>query len=169
MATGRAYSISTRLMMMNMLVSAVALLLACAGFFAYDQITFRNGLVRTLSAQAQIIASSSVSAILFDDSRAATGTLSALRGSQNIVSAGIFTLDRRPLAQYSRDSADEVLNLPALPADRVEGHWFRTNHVVLIREILSEGKPVGFVYLRASLQEIDRRLKRYALITIAVL
>jgi signal transduction histidine kinase len=169
MPGGRTHSISKRLMIMNMLVSGVALLLACAGFFAYDQITFRDNLIRTLSAQAQIVGSNSVSAILFNDPQAAKSTLSALRSSEHITSAGIFTLDGRTLAQYSRATGDEIVAVPALPPDRVEAYRFGSRHVVLVRQILSEGKPVGYVYLRATLQELDERLKRYALIAIAVL
>lgn len=155
--------------MMNTLVSGVALLLACAGLFAYDQITFRQGLVRTLSAQAQIIGSNSVSAILFNDPQAASQTLSALQSSPNIASAGILTLDQRPLAQYTRETGNEILSLPPLRSDQVEVRRFGSNHVVLVREILSEGKPIGFVYLRADLHEIDQRLKRYAAIAGSVL
>jgi signal transduction histidine kinase len=154
---------------MNMLVSGVALLLACAGFFAYDQITFRQSLVRTLSAQAQIIASNSVSALLFNDPQSAFKTLSALRSSPNIASAGILTVDHRPFAQYTRENGNELLNLPTLPPGEVELSRFGREHVVLVREILSEGQPVGMVYLRADLGEIDRRLKRYALIALSVL
>src|SRR5690348_1943520 len=102
MVTAPIRSISARLTIMNMLVSGVALLLACAGFFTYDQITFRQSLVRTLSAQAQIIASNSVSAIIFNDPQAASNTLSALKSAQNISSAGIFTLDGRKFAQYAK-------------------------------------------------------------------
>ena len=154
---------------MNMLVSGVALLLACAGFFAYDQITVREGLVRTLSAQAQIIASNSVSAILFNDPRAASDTLSALKGSPNIASAGILTSDRLPFADYSREAGNEILNVPPMRPDQVEAHWFRNTHLVLVRRIISEGKSVGFVYLRADLREIDARLRRYVLIAASVL
>src|SRR5215831_12992845 len=169
MALKRPASISTRLTLMNMLVSGVALLLACAGFFTYDQITFRQGLLRTLSAQAQIVGSNSVSAILFNDPQAALGTLSALQSSPNISAAGIFASDERALAQYSRDAAKEILNIPQLDARKTEGHWFQSGHVILIRRIVSEGKPIGFVYLRASLADIDRRLRRYALIAFGVL
>src|SRR5579863_631946 len=98
MRTSHTNSISTRLTLMNMVVSGVALLLACAGFFAYDQITFRENLVRTLSAQAQIIGANSISAILFNDPQAAANTLAGLKGSRNIASAGIFTNDGRLLA-----------------------------------------------------------------------
>ncbi len=169
MATTRKGSISTRLTIMNMLVSGVALLLACAGFFTYDQITFRQGLLRTLSAQAQIIGSNSVSAILFNDPQAAASTLGALQSSQNISAAGIFTNARHPLAEYSRDKADDILNIPQLSAEQNQGYWFRGDHVILVRRIMSEGKPIGFVYLRASLADIDKRLKRYGLIAFVVL
>jgi methyl-accepting chemotaxis protein len=155
--------------MMNVLVSGVALLLACAGFLAYDQITFRQGLIRTLSAQAQIIASNSVSAILFNDPQAASQTLSGLKSSTNIDSAGILTLDRRPFAQYAKETGEQVLSLPALPNDEIETYRFGSKHVVLIQEVLSEGKPIGFVYLRADLGEISQRLRRYALISFSVL
>jgi signal transduction histidine kinase len=154
---------------MNMVVSGVALLLACAGFFAYDQITFRENLARTLSAQAQIIGANSISSILFNDPQAAANTLAGLRGSSNIASGAIFTNDGRLLAQYLRESGEEILTLPQLPSGDVEGHWFRTTHLVLVRRVVSEGKPIGYVYLRADLREIDDRLKRYALIAFAVL
>jgi len=169
MVLKRIASISSRLTLMNMLVSGVALLLACAGFFTYDQITFRQGLIRTLSAQAQIVGSNSVSAILFNDPQAAAGTLSALRSSPNISSAGIFANSGHPLAQYSRNVGNEILNIPQLESGKTQGYWFRRDHVVLIRRIVSEGKPIGFVYLNASLAEIDRRLRRYALIAFVVL
>ncbi len=169
MPQGRTKSISTRLTMMNMLVSGVALLLACAGFFAYDQITFRDSLVRTLSAQAQIIGYNSISAILFNDPESASQTLSALKNSHNIVSAGIFTRDRHPFTQYSKSQGDDILNIPDFPQDEVEAHFFRSTHLVLVRRILTDGKLIGFVYLRADLSEIDRRLKRYALIAAVVL
>jgi signal transduction histidine kinase len=169
MAATHMRSISTRLTTMNMLVSGVALLLACAGFFAYDQITFRQALVRTLSAQAQIIASNSVSAILFNDPQAASQTLSAVKSFPNIASAGTLTLDRRPFAEYTREAGDEMLSLPTLSDGQIETYRFGTKHVVLIREVFSEGKPIGFVYLRADLGEIDQRLKRYALIAFSVL
>ena len=71
-------SIAKRLTWMNLLVSGVALLLACLGFVAYGLTTFRETLVQTLSTQAEIIGSNSVSAILFNDRQSAESTLSAL-------------------------------------------------------------------------------------------
>jgi signal transduction histidine kinase len=162
-------SILKRLTTMNMLVSGLALLLACAALFVYDQVTSRRNLAHTLSAQAQIIGSNSISAILFNDPQAASETLSALKSSPSIASAGILKLDHGMFAQYSRESADEILELPSLGPDQLESHVFTSSHVVLIRKILSENDPIGFVYLKADLREIDQRLKRYATIAFSVL
>src|ERR1700691_820423 len=93
MPSPRRKSILRKLTLVNMLVSGAALTLACLAFFTYDQFTFRQSLVRTLSAQADIVGSNSVSTILFNDPQSASNTLSALKSSQSITSAGIFTLD----------------------------------------------------------------------------
>ncbi len=162
-------SIAKKLTAMNLLVSGTALLLACAAFFAYDQFTFRESLVRTLSAQAQIIASNSASALIFNDPQSANSTLIALKSSPNIASAGIFDIAKKPLAQYARDRNDEILNIPGLPPGSSEAYWFRGTHLVLVRSIIFQGKSLGTVYIRADLDELDHRLKRYAAISLVVL
>lgn len=169
MAKVRTRSISSRLTIMNMLVSSVALLLACAALFAYDQVTFRHDLVRTLSAQARIIASTSVSAVLFDDPQVAERTLSALKSSSNITSACIVGRNSHVLARYSTEGEDGLADRPQLIRGGNEAHRFGNGRVVLVRQIISEGQSIGFVYLRATLQEVDQRLKRYALIAFSVL
>jgi signal transduction histidine kinase len=155
--------------MMNMLVSGAALLLACAAFFIYDQITFRQTLVHTLSAQAQIVGSNSVSALLFNDPQSASNTLSALTSSPHIASAGILNAQRQPFAEFSRIPEDVSLTIPPLPEKQVEAYWFRHDHATLVRKILSDNKLLGYVYIRADLGESVERLWRYALIAAAVL
>jgi sensor histidine kinase regulating citrate/malate metabolism len=47
--------------------------------------------------------------------------------------------------------------------------WFRERHLTLVWQIVSEGKTIGYVYLRADLREINQRFNRYALIAFGVL
>jgi signal transduction histidine kinase len=161
--------ISTRLTLMNMLASGAALVLACAGFFLYDQISFRQNLVHTLSAQAQIVGSNSVSALLFNDPQSAANTLSALKNSPNIASAGIVTANGTLFAQYNRQPEEELLSIPLLRNNQIENYRFGSTYVVLERKILSDGKLIGFVYIRADLRDLDKRLWRYAAIASGVL
>ncbi|HUA01833.1 MAG TPA: response regulator [Candidatus Aquilonibacter sp.] len=154
-------SIAKKLTWMNLLVSAAALVLACAAFIGYDKVTFRESTVHNLSTQAQIIGSNSASALLFDDSQSAQNTLAALQASPNILSAAIYTPDGRPFALYSRQHSTSAPSLPRLAPGQLETHWIGATDIVLVRSIVFEGKPTGFVYIRSDAVELNRRLKRY--------
>jgi len=169
MLRGRDSSITKRLTRMNILVSGAALLIAGAAFVGYDWVSFREAMVHNLSIQAQIAGSNSVSALLFNDPQSAENTLSALKAAPNIVSAGIYTLDGQPFATYSRDATGHLLTLPAIPPGQIEGHGFKDGQLVVVRKIVFEGKPTSIVYIRSDLNEMNHRLKRYAVIAAIVL
>jgi signal transduction histidine kinase/DNA-binding response OmpR family regulator len=155
-------SISRKLTWMNMLVCGAALVLACSAFIAYDRVTFRESKVLNLSTQAQIIGSNSVSALLFNDPQSAENTLAALKAAHNVLSAGIYTLDGRLFASYSRDPDGQIPALPSIPLGQTEIHWLRNDEIVLVRSIVFQGKPMGTVYIRSDVKELNERLERYA-------
>jgi methyl-accepting chemotaxis protein len=154
---------------MNLLVSAAALVLACAAFIGYDLITFRQTMVRNLSTQAQIIGSNSASALLFNDPQAAETTLSALKAAPNILSGVIYMSDSQPLATYSRNRNDLIPPPPSLAEGQIETHVLGGQQIVLVRSIVFQGKPIGTVYIRSDLRELNQRLNRYVGIAAIVL
>jgi signal transduction histidine kinase/DNA-binding response OmpR family regulator len=162
-------SIARRLTWMNLLVSAAALVLACAAFIGYDLITFRQTMVRNLSTQAQIIGSNSASALLFNDPQAAETTLSALKAAPNILSGVIYMPDSQPLATYSRNRNDLIPPPPSLAEGQIETHVLGGQQIVLVRSIVFQGKPIGTVYIRSDLRELNQRLNRYVGIAAIVL
>ncbi len=163
------YSISRKLTLMNVLVSAVALLLASGGFCAYDLYSFRVALVRNVSIQAQIIGDNTVSALLFNDPDSAEKTLSALRANPNLMYAQIYARDGQPFAEYWRDRAGETRALPIIPAGQTQTYRFEDGHLGMARAIIFQGKPTGTVYIRSDLGAMYDRLRSYALIVVAVL
>ncbi len=136
---------------MNVLVSAVALLLASGGFCAYDLYSFRMALVRNVSIEAQIIGDNAVSALLFNDPHSAEKTLLALRANPNLVCAQIYTRDGQPFAGYWRDGVDETRPLPIIPTGRTQSQWFKDGHLGMARSIIFQGKPTGTVYILSDL------------------
>jgi signal transduction histidine kinase/DNA-binding response OmpR family regulator len=162
-------SISKKLTWMNMLVSGAAVVLACATLFSYDLVTFRQIITRQLSIQAQMIGSNSVSALLFDDPKAAQSTLSALKASPNVVSAGIYRADGQPFAAYWRDRYGDTPSLPPITGGQVQVESSNSGKITLVRRIVIDGKPTGTVYIQSDLGEVDDRLKRYGAIVILVL
>ena len=162
-------SLSRKLTLMNVLVSAVALVLASGSFCAYDLYSFRVALVRNVSIQAQIIGDNTVSALVFNDPQSAENTLSALRANPNLEYAQIYTRDGQPFAEYRRDRAGEARALPIIPAGQTQSYWFRDGHLGMARAIVFQGKPTGTVYIRSDLGAMNDRLRTYALIVVAVL
>ncbi len=168
MSTARSQSLAKKLTRMNLLVSGAALLTACAAFVAYDLATFRDSLVHDLSVEAQMIGSNSVAALEFDDPRSAEKTLSALRASPNIVSAGIYGPDGRLFAGYSRDGSAAPPAAAAL-GNQTEAHLFRAKEVLLTHSIVFGGKNAGTVRIRSDLESLYTRLRRFGFIVVAVL
>ena len=138
----RNYSIRQKLTWMNMLVSGIALLLACAAFVVYELADFRTTMVQNLSIQAQIAGANSASALLFNDPDSARGTLSALTAAPNILSAGIYTPSGEPFAIWSR-GLDDKMSTPAIPAGQTEFSRFTASELILMRAIEFQGKRIG--------------------------
>ena len=141
-----------------MIVSGAALLLAGAAFLAYDLVTFRETMVRSLSIQAEIIGSASVSALEFDDTRSAKTTLSALKASPRILSAAIYTPDHRLFVEYTRDPDYRMQVPPEIPAGKTEVHSFQDDRLIIGKVIQFEGKTSGFIYIESDLHELNDRL-----------
>jgi signal transduction histidine kinase/DNA-binding response OmpR family regulator len=162
-------TISQRLTWMNMLVCGIALLLACSAFIGYDLVTFRAARINNLSMQAQILASNTMSALVFDDPDAAGKTLSALKADPRILSATIYTADRQPFASYARSVGASNPPAPEIPDGQLESHWIQNNEIQLARTMILDGKPSGLIYIRSDVQALNQRLTLYVGIASIVL
>src|SRR5260370_34216509 len=136
----RDYSIKKKLTLMNMLVSGATLLLACTAFGVYELTTFRSTTVQNLSIEAQIVGANSASALLFNDSKSAVNTLSALKAAPTVLSGSIYTLADEPFAVYQRDAGGHIPPLPPMPAGQRAEHWFAGRQLKLIRALLCQRK-----------------------------
>jgi signal transduction histidine kinase len=165
----RDYSITRKLTWMNMIVTASALLLVFAVFVAYELITCRQTIVRTLSVQAQIVGFNSISALAFNDPQSAEKTLGSLRAAPHILFAGIYKPDGRPFAAYSRLPRKPLQPLPGIRKGQAEFHQFKAGRLLLVRPIVFGGAPVGIVLIQSDLRQIDSRVRQYGAVMIGVL
>ena len=161
-------SISAKLIRMNLLVSGTALVLACVAFFSYDLISFQQSLIRTLAAEARLLGSNSVSALMFNDKEAAQSTLAALSSSPDIQSAAIMTNDGHIFAEY-RSAKGISVQFPPLPPELRQKDWVSGTHVLLAQRIVFQGTPEGTVYISARLEELSHRARQYLVISAAIL
>ncbi len=162
----RDASLKRKLMVIIMLTSSVALLLACAAFVAYERAEFRQDMVDDLTVKAELFAEQSTAALSFKDPKAAAEILHKLVAQKHIESACIYKPDGTVFARYHRADVPEA---SSPPAPQKNGHSFDDRHLELFRAILLNGRPIGTIYLKSDLLELDTRLQQYAKIVGGVL
>src|SRR3984893_8324716 len=98
-----ALSIRTKLTLMFMAASGVALLLACSAFISYDAYTFRLSKVQDVATLAEIIGSNSTGALTYEDANSARDVLHALSSKKQISEGCIYD---RPGQAFAKDMRD---------------------------------------------------------------
>lgn len=159
-------SIKRKLMLIMMLTTIAALLLAAGVFVVYDRVTFRRSMVNDLAILAEIIGANSTAALTFNDPASAQETLAGLAAEPHILSAGIYAADGKLFASWTRPAAGEG---PALHR-RPEAHYsFLDDRLDLCGRITLDRETLGGVCLQTDLQELRIRLGQHARIVVMVI
>jgi diguanylate cyclase len=155
MLSFRDTPIRRKLIAISLLSSAVALLLACGGFVAYELSAYRQATLSQLTSVAGVIAANSSSALSFDDPEAAEHTLSALSAERMVVAACIYGPDARLFAAYykSREQERCALQRP--------GPGVQRGGLDVQLPIFAEGSVLGEIVIRSRPVDFYERLARY--------
>jgi len=156
----RRWSIGTRLALVVMATTGVALLCVSVAVFAYNEIGFRRATVDEMTSMSDLVGANSTAALAFRDRPAAAQVLDALRAIPDIAAAALYGAGGRPLAEYRRAGA-AGLPLPA-GAGRA-GAAFVHGHLLVVRPVRLNGEVVGTLYLDNSLAALHDRLARLGL------
>ena len=159
-------SIGARLSLLIVLNSSLALMSAGIALFGYESVLQRGAASRELSAQAGIIAESSTAALSFADERAATQTLSALRGDTHVVEGVIYDMNERPFSRYEKAGSSPA-GSPA-PQLRQTGVYFENGAVLVFQPIRLGNERIGTIFLKSN-NEVSARLRQYVGIVCLVL
>ncbi|MGD1070959.1 MAG: EAL domain-containing protein [Bryobacteraceae bacterium] len=158
-------SIGTRLSLLIVLNSSLALMSAGFALFGYESFLQRSAASRQLSAQAGIIGESSTAALSFADERAASQTLSALRGDSGVAEGVIYDREQRPFSRYQR--AGSPVGAPAPPL-RQAGVYFESGAVLVFQPIRLDDEIIGTIFLKSN-NDVRTRLRQYIGIVCLVL
>ena len=151
----RRVPLRRKLMLILMIASGAALVLANLALVGIDFYLFRGDLTRDLSTLAAVIADNSTAALQFGDANAARETLTALRRRPVIVVAALYSQDGRLLASYRKPGTTRPV--PAGPS--APGQRFGRGSFALFKTVLLDGKPVGTLYLESGFGELYNRLR----------
>jgi signal transduction histidine kinase len=151
--------IRQKLMLIAMLTTGGALLLAGAALIVFDTARFKKEMAQDLLTLAEIVAENSTAALTFEDQTAANETLRALRVRKPIVAAALYDGQGRLFARFEREKGRE--RFPLRPEE--DGYEFGDGGLVAFRGVELEGERIGMVYLRSNLDELTARIRAQAI------
>lgn len=146
-----------KMTLVMMLTSGISVLLAGAAFVANDFVQLRAIYQRELSAAGSLLAAGAASAVSAGDPAAVQQTLQVLRDDERIVSAELYSRSgNRLLASYFRPG------FPAspLPAITKPGMYSEDGSILLIREVVLDGIPVGRLAIRSDARDLGPVFQR---------
>jgi len=153
-------SVRSKLILMAVATTVVALLSAGVAMLLLDLRTFQRYWIDDLTTQADIVASVTAPAVSFNDAGDVTQSLTLLRVRPQIVAAAIYTANGARFATYVRPGISA--SLPDRP--EAAGYRIERGEVVLYRDIVENGERVGTVYLRSRYGGLDRALSYGAIL-----
>ena len=157
-------SVRSKLILMAVSTTFVALLVASIAMLLYDLRTFKQYWVDDLMTQADIIASVTAPALAFNDAKTAQQNLGILRVRPLVLAGAIYTTAGARFASYSKGAREATYpDKPARP-----GYTIAQGQLHVYHNIVDNGEVLGTVYLRARYGLFERMLN-YAAILGAVL
>ncbi|NNG23285.1 hybrid sensor histidine kinase/response regulator [Telluria aromaticivorans] len=145
-------SVRSKLILMAIATTIVALLSASIAMLVVDVRTFQKVWVDDLTTQADIIADVTAPAVSFNDAAAATRNLSVLRVRPQIVAGAIYTNSGQRFATYGAPGTQQAF--PSRP--EAAGFRIERGELVVFRPIVENGEPLGTVYLRSRYGLLER-------------
>src|SRR5262245_45834235 len=143
MRSFRDTPIRRKLIVISLLSSGVALLLACTGFVAYELGAYRQATLNQLTSVGAVIAANSSAALSSDDPEAADHTLSALRSERMIVAGCIYGPDELLFAAYYKSGEPE-----SCPGRRDANTASSRIGLDVSLPIFAEGSALGTILIR---------------------
>ncbi|HLY97813.1 MAG TPA: ATP-binding protein [Candidatus Angelobacter sp.] len=158
--------IRKKLLIIIMLTSSVALVLASVGFITYEVSTYKQRMALRMALLSEIMGANSTAAITFGDSESAGTLLASLSSQKYIENACIYNQHGAPVARYSQAGGACPMGWPR---GRESSVFFSENSAESFHAITLKGERIGTIYLKANLTDMHQRLKLYGFIVCGVL
>jgi diguanylate cyclase (GGDEF)-like protein/PAS domain S-box-containing protein len=162
-------SIGKKLLFISVLNSAFVLFLVAVALLTSDTIAYKRSFVGELQTLARITAESSASAVTFEDHKAAEQILASLETVPYVQAAQILGRDGKTFASFVPSTKASGSALPIHSKNLRPSHHFSLHFVDLYEKIVLDGKPIGFLFVRADLGSLYQRLSIHVLTVLAIL
>jgi len=146
--------IRLKVVLIAMVTTGGALLLAGVFLISYEVRRFRTEMVQDLTTLADIVAQNCTAALKFNDVTDATETLESLKPQRTILAGAVYDVRGRLFARYQQRGG---AGLP--PRPQADGADFQRDGLAVFRPVVKDGERLGTVYLRSSLADLSGRIR----------
>jgi signal transduction histidine kinase len=136
------------------LVAAAVIILSGIAMVLYEDHLYTQQLEQDVTEQASILAASVTAALEFDDRNATQEYVDALKVNPQLTAAAVYGLHGRLIAQFSR--------IGKMPRDLSDASVPGFLNVTV--PVIHNNAKIGFVYLRANEEPVQRQVERYVAI-----
>jgi signal transduction histidine kinase/ActR/RegA family two-component response regulator len=150
----RHRSIGSKLRIVSLTTTAVALVIACAGLLINDQRSARQGSAERLTTVGDVVAAHSAAALAFADEQAAVETLQSLRAVPDVTLACLTLPDGKELARFEHGATGR-----RCPAG-ADGLRAERDRIVFVRPVQMRERRTGTLAIEISLDPLAARLRQ---------
>ena len=160
-------SLTKKLLLITVGAASIALLLSSLANAVVQGISYRGDFAKHMETVALAIGSNNVAALTFEDEVLGRQALSALKNEPTFLQAHLYDEIGSQLAHYHRSGyagteldagIDPALLQAAVDSKLTERRFEGFRYLDLIAPVVYEGELVGFVHIRASLEQLYTRL-----------
>ena len=159
-------TIRSKLTLISMLITGIALLICGAAFTAITIHVIRQSSIAKLNVVSGIIGENCTAALSFNDHESATNLLSALAGEGSITRAAIFNTQGDMFATYYRAQNGAPISQPVTRLELLVG---AADRISATRPILLDGRQIGTAFVESDLHEVTALFKRNFMVLCSVL
>ncbi len=157
-------SLKTKLMLSMMSLVTLVIILISYSIIKNQQQAAQEQAYDELSSLSQLIATNSISAVVFNDPVAAEETLSGLKSRSDLLSAVIFDSAGRLFSRYHREQKMDLPDLAMVEnlLKQNHAHIHMTDRgMYCYMPMISDGETVGLVYLEDDLSSLKSELNHF--------
>ena len=149
--------IGKKILFIVLLTTNIALLLATSAVVVYDHQSQKKYLSQELGILTRIIAQRSTAALAFDDKQLASENLQTLVEDNTVLTACIYDSNNKLFSQYYKNNTSHTCKSEA----SLLKAGFINDTFVIRQEITLDNSLAGFIFVTASLDQINERLVNY--------
>ena len=131
----------------------------------YESRTSAQVATNGLKTMADVIATNSTAALIYDDPKLAEENLAVLSAEPDVTAAALYDKEGKVYAVYPTSLPASAIPITPLG----DGTKFTFRELVLFHPVVQDANRVGTLYIRSNLGDLYRRLEVYGVVLVCVL